>query len=236
MDIKKIKRFLAITIVFSMCFVVNARAFDCLSPRVLLQESASIKQFAETAYLRNAISENLDCVTVGACRTISLCLAVRLFLDGYNPKLVLDDEHVWVETDDYYLDASMDSNYKFIILQRNDPELYKEWKESKGVILKDSELGRKFLKGYEVSFDKKEFLELIQKGMPLYLVNPTHSVTVKINAMAAFAKKQKQEEDAYLSAKKDPAQPLKIPGVHFSTRVPKELEERYYIEIIRQAI
>jgi len=187
-----LRGWIAAGLVLVLFFAQSAFAFDCLSPKIKIEQLEVEKEFERNIFLRNAIQKNLTYVQIGACRTISLNLAALLYVDGYKAKIIVDENHVWLEIDDYILDASMRTNAKCEMLVRKEPSLYAEWKNSGGVIRKDSILAKRLFYGAAIKIDSSEFIKMLENGMPFHQAYPPVSLVTKINQIFAMIQDEKR--------------------------------------------
>ncbi len=162
------KKSLILCLSLSLILGPKAFAFDCLAPKITIEQSAVKQDLDKQMFLRDVIKNNLSFILVGACRTYSINLAALLFIAGIESWIVVNENHVWVETDEYILDAYMSSNFKLRRLEDLESDVYAQWKNSGGVIPKQSNLAKRFYSGIAVKIDDSEFNEMLKNANPMH--------------------------------------------------------------------
>jgi len=196
-----IKKSLILCLIISLLLGSKVFAFDCLAPKISIVQSGIKQELDKQIFLRDVIKTNLSFVLNGACRIYSINLSALLFIAGIKSWIVVDENHVWVETKEYILDAYMQSNFKFIKMKRLNPEVYAQWKNTGGVIAKQSNFAKKFYLGKAVKIKDSEFKEMLgdeKNGfVAVYRGNVPISVDRRItSSIGTFIYEQAMEKQA----------------------------------------
>ncbi len=207
---KKFYKIFSLVFIQILLFSELASAGICLSPQInlpnqLLREHFARKINENKFYQQLLVKLGSLFKDKGACRVIAPNVAAYLFLHNPDelPVLGANEDHLWVETKDYIFDGSRESYILYSIEEHQGTEVFKHWKNTDGIINKNSDLAKQFYRGIKIPIHPNELAQLISGKMPKAMGDMPMSlvsrITNQISRLYVAAENDDQETVPALS-------------------------------------